>query len=64
MKTACTAILAAEMAATASMAESWRVCLRAQGGYTVDITWMQGKIIDYKVTGGDPKGYRTVLSAK
>lgn len=23
-----------------------------------------GKIIDYKVTGGDPKGYRTVLSSK
>ena len=38
--------------------------LRAQGGYTVDITWMQGKIIDYKVTGGDPKGYRTVLMAQ
>ena len=35
--------------------------LRAQGGYTVDITWMQGKVVDCKVTGGDPKGYRTVL---
>jgi alpha-L-fucosidase 2 len=38
--------------------------LRAQGGYTVDITWMQGKIIDYKVTGGDPKGYCLVLTAQ
>lgn len=35
--------------------------LRAQGGYTVDITWMQGAIIDYKITGGDSKGF-TVLS--
>jgi len=31
--------------------------LRAQGGYTVDITWMQGKPIDVKVNGGNPKGY-------
>ena len=36
--------------------------LRAQGGYTVDITWMQGKIIDYKVTGGNPKGYAVKTS--
>lgn len=35
--------------------------LRAQGGYVVDITWMQGAIIDYKVTGGDPKGYAILL---
>jgi hypothetical protein len=25
---------------------------------------MQGRIIGYKVTGGDPKGYRTVLMAQ
>jgi len=31
--------------------------LRAQGGYTVDVTWMQGKPIDVKVTGGKPGGY-------
>lgn len=33
------------------------VTLRAQGGYTVDITWMQGQAIDIKVTGGNPAGY-------
>ena len=31
--------------------------LRAQGGYTVDIAWRQGKVVDLKVSGGDPNGY-------
>ncbi len=25
---------------------------------------MQGRVVDYKVTGGDPKGYRPVLKAQ
>ncbi len=31
--------------------------LRAQGGYTVDIAWRQGKVVDLQVSGGDPNGY-------
>ncbi len=31
--------------------------LRAQGGYTIDIAWMQGRAIDVKVSGGRPDGY-------
>ena len=31
--------------------------LCAQGGYTIDIAWMQGRAIDVKVSGGRPDGY-------
>ena len=31
--------------------------LRAQGGYTVDIAWLQGEVMDLKIIGGDPSGY-------
>jgi len=31
--------------------------LRARGGYTVDIVWHEGRIVDLKVYGGDPNGY-------
>lgn len=38
--------------------------LRAQGGYTVDICWMQGEIVDWKVSGGDPKKCQIVYRGK
>lgn len=31
--------------------------LKARGGYTVDIKWKKGRVVDYKVSGGDPEGY-------
>ena len=31
--------------------------LRARGGYTVDIAWMDGRVIEYTISGGDEKGY-------
>ena len=38
--------------------------LRAQGGYTVDISWLQGEVIDVKVEGGVPNGYVMVDKRK
>ena len=32
---------------------------RARGGYTVDFKWKDGKIMESKVSGGDPDGYVT-----
>ena len=34
--------------------------LRARGGYTVDLSWKDGRLTDCRVTGGDPNGYRLV----
>ena len=31
--------------------------LRARGGYTVDLTWRDGKLVGKTVSGGDPNGY-------
>ena len=34
--------------------------LRARGGYTVDISWKDGKLTDFRIAGGDPNGFRLV----
>ncbi len=34
--------------------------LKARGGYTVDISWRDGKLVDFKITGGKPHGYEVV----
>lgn len=31
--------------------------LRARGGYAVDIVWENGKVVEKRITGGDPSGY-------
>ena len=31
--------------------------LRARGGYAVDLAWRDGKVVDSRVSGGDPDGY-------
>ena len=35
--------------------------LKARGGYTVDMKWQDGKVIDYKITGGKRDGYTLSL---
>ena len=32
--------------------------LRARGGYAVDIRWEQGRVVDSRVCGGNPDGYK------
>ena len=34
--------------------------LRAQGGYTVDMVWMRGRIVSHKISGGASGGYAVV----
>jgi len=31
--------------------------LRARGGYTVDLSWRNGRLVDRRITGGNPDGY-------
>ncbi len=31
--------------------------LRARGGYTVDLAWKDGKVVEKRIIGGDPNGY-------
>lgn len=38
--------------------------LRAQGGSVVDIRWMQGEIVDWKVSGGNPKRRQVIYQGK
>jgi len=35
--------------------------LRARGGHTIDMTWKEGRVLEYKITGGSGPGHVLVL---
>ena len=36
--------------------------LRARGGHTVDVKWRGGRVVEHRVAGGDPNGYRVIMA--